>query len=647
MSGDFVDHIHTESTLAALPRHDVALELSVEGRVLGEVLERRAELPGVVVTEKGEIRGSISRGQYLRLVGRHLGLELYHFRPLRTMFDDVAGAERPLVLPSDTRIQAAVRRALDRPRHQLYEPVIVAESGANGGSPKTELVDFPDLLRADSRISVLRGLQMRQILATVQDGLLLVDREHRIGPEASEACARILESEELAGRPFEDVLASILDAERVELARDYLVSLFDPNVIEKLVVAINPLGRVVARFSGGREKHLAFGFRRSVRDGRIVQVLVRVEDRSREVQLARDVEAREKEGRERADLLLELAGAEPGGLAGFLDDLARLGAELQEGGRSEENGEEARRLYRRLHALKGEAGVLCLGSIRSQLHVLEDRLAAPVPSSPDGHSALADVAERLGRLHGDVEAALEPLRRIRSRGVALGTSLVTSPVATPVEAIGNGEAPLAKGSGVETREPRGSSSGDPESAPDRIADLRRVVDEVAAAHGKRARLHVRDPGSGLAQGVLGVRLRDVLPQLVRNAVIHGLEVPGARLVAGKPETGLVQIEVRADADPGWVEVVVQDDGRGLDLELLARTADEIGVGWESEDDLRELVFRPGVSTADRLTLDAGRGVGLDMVRAELGELGGCVRVHSEAGAWCAFQILLPRTEVDP
>jgi chemosensory pili system protein ChpA (sensor histidine kinase/response regulator) len=134
--------------------------------------------------------------------------------------------------------------------------------------------------------------------------------------------------------------------------------------------------------------------------------------------------------------------------------------------------------------------------------------------------------------------------------------------------------------------------------------------------------------------------RLAVPQLVRNAVAHGLERATYRRELGKPEIATVQLRLRS-LPSGWHEIVVQDDGRGLDAEQLTRRGVALGVPAELLARPLELIFFSGFSTADSVSVHAGRGVGLDLVRAEVEALGGRVEVHTEPGAWCAVRLLVP------
>ena len=623
MQAEFVGRLTAQSTLAEIPAFDVSLDLEERGEVLGETLSARAELPGVVVTDGGVVKGALSRGQYLRLVSRHLGREVYHPRPIRLLFEASAKKmEEPLVLEDVTPIQEAVRCALERPRELLYEPLIVKSSAAGEDGEVIRLVDFQDLLMADSRISVLRNQQMRQILDTVREGFLLVDADHRIAPETSRSVEAIFGVAEIGGRRFEDVLETVLGAQKAELGGGYLDTLFNPNVIEKLVTKINPLLSTEAQLPDGSRKRLAFRFTRGMEGRTIRRVLVRVEDTTRETALAEELERQEQRTRDKVDLVFEIVRSPPEGLASFLNSLGRTltwGEELL-AGRAGSLHEGLPALARTLHGLKGEAGLLGMRLFPGRLHQLEDLLSEVSPDSPDGLESLRGGIARLAGTTKETQDLLKELGRLAGadRPAREEAAPQVTPDAAQPEANGHGAvAPL---------QPEGLFDG-----------LDRLTVELAARHGKVARFYT---GVGEDEIPTAYRplVRQLLVQLARNAVVHGIEEPEVRRSRGKAEMGTFQFALRKHER--HLELIFQDDGRGLDLEKIRHRARELG--REVPDaDLPHLIFEGGFSTAETTTQDAGRGVGMDLVKDLVESNGGTLRPHFQPQAWCAFQVLLP------
>ena len=171
--------------------------------------------------------------------------------------------------------------------------------------------------------------------------------------------------------------------------------------------------------------------------------------------------------------------------------------------------------------------------------------------------------------------------------------------------------------------------------------LERAVRDLALAAGKEVVFKLVGQEVELDRAV-AERLKDPLLHLVRNAVDHGIETPPERVAAGKPEAGL--IIVSAALKGAQVEIVIIDDGRGLDRERIREEARARGLPVSAEDrDLLALVFHPGLSTARALTAVSGRGVGLDVVKTQVNALHGTVALESVAGVGTTFSLTVPLT----
>ena len=179
---------------------------------------------------------------------------------------------------------------------------------------------------------------------------------------------------------------------------------------------------------------------------------------------------------------------------------------------------------------------------------------------------------------------------------------------------------------------------------DLFGRLPRLVRELESATGKRLLLALDGEDVELDKSV-AERLGDPLMHLVRNSADHGIESPEERLAAGKPERGT--ITVRALHESGDVVIEITDDGRGLDAARIRAKAVERGLipatAQLSDQALYSLIFEPGFSTAERVTSVSGRGVGMDVVRRNIEQLGGAITLASRAGRGAQFRIRVPLT----
>jgi len=174
--------------------------------------------------------------------------------------------------------------------------------------------------------------------------------------------------------------------------------------------------------------------------------------------------------------------------------------------------------------------------------------------------------------------------------------------------------------------------------------LRRIVRTAAAETGKKARLQLKMVGSSdqLDRNVLE-RITAPLEHMLRNAIAHGIETPKQRKKQGKPEEGSITVTVEAEATEFVIRV--QDDGAGVNLDAVRRRAIERGLMGEHEalepQQLVQFIRHSGFSTADEVTGLAGRGVGMDVVDAEIKQIGGSLDISSEPGKGTLFSIHIP------
>jgi two-component system, chemotaxis family, sensor kinase CheA len=174
----------------------------------------------------------------------------------------------------------------------------------------------------------------------------------------------------------------------------------------------------------------------------------------------------------------------------------------------------------------------------------------------------------------------------------------------------------------------------------------RVVRDVAKQRNKEIALEIAGQNTDLDKGILD-SLAEPLAHLVRNAADHGIETQAEREGAGKPARGTIRLNAYHEGDQVVIEV--SDDGHGLDRNKIVRKAIERGIATASEvgrmndAEALQLIFAPGLSTADEVTEISGRGVGLDVVKSALESLKGSVELKSEPGRGTTFRLMMPLT----
>jgi two-component system chemotaxis sensor kinase CheA len=172
----------------------------------------------------------------------------------------------------------------------------------------------------------------------------------------------------------------------------------------------------------------------------------------------------------------------------------------------------------------------------------------------------------------------------------------------------------------------------------------RLVHDLSSKLGKKIELKMSGENTEVDKTVIE-KIGDPLVHLVRNSLDHGIEMPEERLAAGKPETGLVQLN--AYHKGGNIVIEIRDDGSGLDRDRIESKAIDKGLIETdhklSDKQIYELIFRAGFSTAEAVSDVSGRGVGMDVVRKNIHELGGHIEIESQPGKGSAIIIRLPLT----
>ena len=178
------------------------------------------------------------------------------------------------------------------------------------------------------------------------------------------------------------------------------------------------------------------------------------------------------------------------------------------------------------------------------------------------------------------------------------------------------------------------------------AKLPRIVRDLGIELDKKIELDMRGADTELDRQVLEL-IKDPLTHMVRNSGDHGIELPAARKAVGKPETG--KIILNAFHEGGHIIIEISDDGAGLPVKKIGAKAVANGLTTEahletlSDQQILQFIFKPGLSTAEKVTSVSGRGVGMDVVRTNVDKIGGTIDVKSQEGIGTSFTVKIPLT----
>lgn len=498
------------------------------------------------------------------------------------------------------------------------------------------MLHFVRQLRDSDRVIERARRETTEILETVNEGLFLIDKDLVIGEQHSAKLAEVLGPQQFAGQSFQTLLENIVSAKDAQTARGFIELLFDKKIKEKLIGDLNPLSNVevnIAHQSGGfLTKHLQFSFARAYQkneDGvaEISHVLVTVLDISEQVKLERALNESRKHNESQLEMITSLLHTHPALLREFIANsfncFNRVNNILRQPAKtSQAVREKAVSIFREIHNFKGEAASLKLEFFENAAHAMEDTLAQ-----------LRDKQDLSGNDYLGLTVQLENLisytQQVEHLTEKLGQFAMVSGNKTK-----NASSPVASNR-------RGHTW-------DHLQDF---VQNIAVRNGKLVKLVT----SGLHEIELDAeyehQLKEMVIQLLRNAVVHGIESPTDRELSEKPIEGRIDLRL-AKISPTEMELTVMDDGAGLDYDAIRERAYASGKWAEDEIEtwtnkhLLGLIFHEGFSTASDLSKDAGRGVGMEAVMNHVLAHRGKISVSSRSGRHCRFVITLPIVAAD-
>jgi len=472
------------------------------------------------------------------------------------------------------------------------------------------------LRRSDSELENARE-EARGILNTVQEGLFLVHKDKTIGSEYSNELESILGMNEIAGQDISAVMANIVSTKDVKNIDVFINSLFNPKVVASLIMDLNPLKELhvqIDNLDGTiEEKYLSFNFYRVTKGGVVSDILVSVKDITDKISLQNKLVITENKNEEQVKTLIAIMKINANTLKLFLKNstksLGEINRVLKERVSNKDDfTKKISDIFVHIHTIKGEASAVDLKIITEKAHLFEDELEKLKNiNNLDGMSFLP-LTVQLEYLISYVES----LSEISQKMYGLTNN-------SPAEANASSKAEWDH--------------------------LKILADKTAGEYSKKAYLVT----SGLSEINCGddlkQKLNSIFVHLVKNSLVHGIELPSERISLAKPDAGRIDINV-AELPNGGLEINVRDDGRGIDSAKVARKllekglANEVEIANWSSAHINKHIFSSGFSTAD-VDINAGRGVGLRAVYELVKSLGGSLKVKQQVNKYCQFSIYLP------
>lgn len=490
------------------------------------------------------------------------------------------------------------------------------------------LFHFIGQLRSSDAVAEFARKETQEILLTVREGLLLLDSNLIIGSQYSESVKAIFGDREFAGMSFRSLLHNLVVGQDMTTTEEYIKLLLNEQVKENLIGSLNPLSDVevsLPQANGGYAvKHLSFRFNRTIENGQISHILVTVLDITEAVALRQSLEeARNQQGLH-TEALKKLAHLDTTTLNAFLSrteqDLHAINDTLKDEA-AEPQGYNAKlqNCFRIVHRIKGDAGALDLLQIATAAHHFEDQLQILQKTEGLQGSDFLPLTLSLNdflQLIAELRDISDLLQNLQPKMVAESGTVTTEQIPLPLD-----EQPIT-----------------------------RLAERIAQENDKAIRVTFDAEEAAMLSAEQRILVQASVIQLVRNAVVHGIESAQARLLAGKPPTGAIDVIVSSEAD--GLRVSVRDDGQGLNLQRLREQAEAKGLysrevleGF-SRTRVMGLVFEPGFSTATDVDEHAGRGIGMDLVRANVNKMKGRIRISNQPKRYCEISFLIPASQLE-
>jgi two-component system chemotaxis sensor kinase CheA len=518
------------------------------------------------------------------------------------------------------------------------------------------LVGYLSLARGKQAAAAAAARQQTEdILRTVREGLFLLDADLKIGEIHSDATGSLFQRESIAGITFEDLLRNLVSAKTLAIATKFVKVLWSERTKENLIRSINPLNEVEVVTGGdgkqdkGETRYLEFNFHRVRRDGAITHVLVSVADVTARVALAAQLKGAQDSAQTQMDAFLSILHVDPTQLSSFLDDsdvaFKMINATLRDPARDSASfRRKIDGLFRQIHSIKGEASAIGLGSMESRAHALESDLAALRERTDLTGDDFLPLLTKFDDLVSHSQSVREMVTKLASFRDSFGAAQKQPPAAAGAAHVSTGDT-TSRHKAIDADAVAAEATLQRSAREGFVASAQQLADRIANDHGKKVVVTCR--GHDQVPETYRRPVKDVLIQLIRNAVVHGIESPAEREAAGKSPEGHIRINFEMVENGRAFRMQCEDDGRGLTPDKLRKTAVTKGIISQndaqalSDQEAMMLVFRSGFSTASGVTRDAGRGVGMDVIAEIAARLGGRISLNSEIGKNMKLSLSFP------
>jgi HPt (histidine-containing phosphotransfer) domain-containing protein len=469
---------------------------------------------------------------------------------------------------------------------------------------------------------VIRGRKLRvakretdNILNNVKEGLLLINKNYTIGSQYSKILEDLLKEEEIAQKNFIELLTGKIDEKLVKSTADFIDILYRDSFDQDMMNELNPLSEAKLSFDDQNEvKYLTFNFRNiETEEHSEREIMVTIRDITEQTILEQKLRESQEEAKRQMDSLVGILHIDPPMLREFIvsasEELEHVENLLQIDKMIKLNNETLKDIYRSVHSIKGNASLLAFKVFAEQAHHFEDtisELEEKEKLQKSDLNVLKAELEKIKKLLNEVNGLLERIGKIH-----------------------------------EQMRPKRSYEREV-----LVNSLKNLVNQTAKDEGKKAILDSSKFKIEEIPHKERIFVKEIMIQLLRNSVAHGIELPKERKAKKKPEQA--EIQLSTFSDKSHYGFLLKDDGRGLQMEKLRQKVIDSGKATENtvknwdKDQIINMIFEQGITTTDKANMVSGRGVGLDIVNKKVKSRNGDINVAFEEDKFCEFKISIPQ-----
>jgi chemotaxis protein histidine kinase CheA len=405
------------------------------------------------------------------------------------------------------------------------------------------------------------------------------------------------------------VFSNSIPDSHVESVKDYIDLMFTEDIDSRGFEELNPLINTEFHVNGNGDspKYLNFAFKRVHDEQGIDELMITVSDNTHQVILSRELDEKNELNQKHTEML-KILEVEPQLLKEFLIQTERDLMSLVSSLDNLEQVEQRDYIYRVIHSIKGNGSLLGLNFVAEKAHQFEEKLEYVHPKSnqfKEDYHYLKNILHALLKEVEDIKEFINNLRQFS-------------------EHFDNAN----------------------ENAGELIVKaVQNLIEKLTVKLDKTVNFdHSKFDGTSIRSGDVFL-LKDIIIQLTRNAMVHGLECAADRKKAKKKPQGSISLSSKVEDND--LLISYNDDGSGLNIEKIRSKAIETGK-WKkddlknwSDDQIAKLILVQGISTSDRADMFAGRGMGMSIIREKLNEINGDIQIKNVTGKSCTFELKIP------